>query len=378
MLRRLASRTGELKVTEMQTLDHSSARVVPHLRPWLGSLALLTAVAGGALNAAAQQPDASPGSGYHLEATWKPGGEGGWDYATVDPSAHRLYVTRTDRVQVIDTEDGKTIGEVPGLEGGHGTALVPDENRGFATSGKSGTVIVFDLKTLKPVGEPIKVGKKPDAIVYDPASKHVFAFNGESDEASVIDPATAKVIATITLGGGPEFAGSDGKGTLFVNLEDKSETLAIDVRTNTVTHRWPLAPGESPSGLAVDGAKGRVFAGCHNQQMVVLDAASGKVLATPAIGQGVDACAFDPGTEFAFASCGDGTLTVVKEDNGSFPVVEKIITKKGARTMALDLETHAVYLPTAEFEPVPTPAPGQGHVRPKMVPGSFMVLKYVR
>ncbi len=362
----------------MQIPDHFSVYVVSYFRPLLGSLALLTAVMGGASAVTAQAPSAAPGSGYHLEATWKPGGEGGWDYATVDSSTHRLYVTRTDRVQVIDTENGQTVGEVPGLEGGHGTALVPDENRGFATSGKSGTVVVFDLKTLKAVGEPIKVGQKPDAIVYDPASKHVFAFNGESDDASVIDAATAKVIATIPLGGEPEFAGSDGKGTLFVNLEDKSETLAIDVRTNTVTHRWPLAPGESPSGLAVDSTKGCVFAGCHNKQMVVLDAASGKVLAMPAIGQGVDACAFDPGTSFAFASCGDGTLTVVKEENGSFPVVEKIATRKGARTMALDPATHAVYLPTAEFEPTPTPAPGQGRVRPKMVPGSFIVLKFVR
>ncbi len=362
----------------MQIPDHSSVCVVSHFRPLLCSLALLTAVIGGTSTVTAQALSTAPGSGYHLEATWKLGGEGGWDYATVDSSAHRLYVTRTDRVQVIDTEDGKTLGEVPGLEGGHGTALVLDGNRGFATSGKSGTVIVFDLKTLKAVGEPIKVGQKPDAIVYEPFSKHVFVFNGESNDASVIDPATAKVIATIPLGGGPEFADSDGKGTLFVNLEDKSETIAIDVQKNTVTHRWPLAPGESPSGLAVDGAKGRVFAGCHNERMVMLDAARGKVLATPAIGQGVDACAFDPGTGFAFASCGDGTLTVVKEENGSFPVVEKIATKKGARTMALDLATHAVYLPTAEFEPAPAPAPGQGRVRPKMVPGSFMVLKFVR
>ena len=352
--------------------------MVPHLQPWLGSLGFLIALTGRTLTAPAQQPSTSAGPGYHLEATWKLGGEGGWDYATVDSSTHRLYVTRTDRVQVIDTGNGKTVGEVPGLEGGHGTALVPDEKRGFATSGKSGTVLVFDLQTLKRVGEPIKVGQKPDAIVYDSASKHVFAFNGESDDASVIDPATARVVATIPLGGGPEFAGTDGRGTVFVNLEDKNETLAIDVQTNTVIHRWPLAPGESPSGLAVDGTKGRVFAGCHNEQMVVLDAGSGKVLATPAIGQGVDACAFDPATGCAFASCGDGTLTVVKEENGSFPVVEKITTSKGARTLALDPVTHAVYLPTAEFEPAPTPAPGQGRVRPKMVPGSFMVLEYVR
>lgn len=327
----------------------------------------------------AQTPSASPGaSGYHLAATWKPGGEGSWDYCTVDATAHRLYVTRTDRVQVLDTESGKLVGEVLGLDGGHGVALDPDENRGFASSGKGNTVVVFDIQTLKPVGEPIPVGKKPDAIIYDPASKHVFAFDGGSDEASVIDATKAKVVATIPLGGGPEFAAADGKGTVYVNLEDKSETLAIDTQKNTVTHRWPLAPGDGPSGLAFDPATGHLFAGCHNEQIVVLDVSSGKALATPAIGKGVDACAFDPGTGFAFASCGDGTLTVVKETAGSFPVLEKVTTKTGARTMALDPATHAVYLAAADYEPAPSPAPGEKRTRPKMIPGSFVVLKFVR
>ncbi len=330
--------------------------------------------------ALAQTPTISlSDSGYHLAATWKPGGEGGWDYCTVDATAHRLYITRTDRVQVVDTESGKLIGEVLGLDGGHGVALAPDENRGFASSGKSNAVLVFDLQALKPVGEPIPVGKKPDAIIYDPVSKHVFAFDGGSDEASIIDAATAQVVATIPLGGGPEFAAADGKGTLYVNLEDKSETLAIDTQKNTVTHRWPLTPGDGPSGLALDAATGHLFAGCHNEQMVVLDAGSGKVLATPAIGRGVDACAFDPGTGFAFASCGDGTLTVVKEaGTGEFSVVEKLATKTGARTMALDPVTHAVYLAAADYEPAPTPAPGEKRTRPKMVAGSFVVLKFVR
>ena len=379
MLRCLASRMGELKVKTMQTLHPPSARLVPTVRPALAALSLLSALAGGASDAPAQSPSVPTGSGYHLAATWKPRGEGGWDYCTVDPAAHRLYVTRTDRVQVIDTEDGKTIGEVPGLDGGHGTALAPDENRGFATSGKSNTVVVFDLKTLRPVGEPIKVGKKPDAIIYDPVSKHVFAFDGGSDEASVIDAATAQVVATIALGGGPEFAAVDGKGIVYVNLEDKSEVLAIDTQQNNVIHRWPLAPGEGPSGLALDAAAGHLFAGCHNEQMVILDAESGKVLATPAIGKGVDACAFDSGTGFAFASCGDGTLTVVKESApGSFSVLEKVLTKTGARTMALDPITHAVYLAAAEYEPAPSPAAGEKRTRPKMVPGSFVVLKFVR
>ena len=254
----------------MQIPDHFSVYVVSYFRPLLGSLALLTAVMGGASAVTAQAPSAAPGSGYHLEATWKPGGEGGWDYATVDSSTHRLYVTRTDRVQVIDTENGQTVGEVPGLEGGHGTALVPDENRGFATSGKSGTVVVFDLKTLKAVGEPIKVGQKPDAIVYDPASKHVFAFNGESDDASVIDAATAKVIATIPLGGEPEFAGSDGKGTLFVTGPTTSSSQAvqaIDRDGNTTVFFKGLGRAQ---GLAFDVDDNLyIAASLHGQRGIV-------------------------------------------------------------------------------------------------------------
>ena len=224
------------------------------------------------------------------------------------------------------------------------------------------------------------MGRKPDAIVYEPLTKHVFAFNGQSEDASVIDAATAKVIATIPLGGGPEFAAVDGKGALYVNLEDKSATLAIDAQKNTVTQRWPIAPGEEPSGLALDADKHRLFAGCRNEMMAVLDAESGKVLATPVIGKGVDACAFDPGTGFALASCGDGTLTVMREDpakSGGY-MTETIKTQRGARTMALDPKTHAIYLAAADFEAAPTPAAGEKPKRPGMLPGSFVVLKFTR
>jgi YVTN family beta-propeller protein len=224
------------------------------------------------------------------------------------------------------------------------------------------------------------VGNKPDAIIYDPASKHVFVFNGKSENASVIDPATAKVVATIPLGGGPEFATADGQGRVFVNLEDKSETLAIDAGKNIVTEHWPLAPGESPSGLAIDRARRRLFVGCHNEQMTVLDAGNGKHLATLPIGQGVDACAFDPGTGLAFASCGDGTLTIVQEDPakaGEFRLVGHVVTQRGARTMALDPKTHAIYLAAADFESAPAPAPGEKPKHSKLVPGSFVILKYV-
>ena len=225
------------------------------------------------------------------------------------------------------------------------------------------------------------MGKKPDAIIYEPSTKHVFAFNGESEDASVIDAASGKVVATVPLGGGPEFAAADGAGKLFVNLEDKSETLAIDPQKNTVIQRWPLAPGESPTGLALDAVKHRLFAGCHNSQMIVLDAGNGQRLAELPIGKGVDACGFDPGTGLAFASCGDGTLTVAQEDSakpGEFHVVETVKTQRGARTMALDPKTHAVYLAAADYEPAPAPAEGEKPKRPKMLPGSFVILKFVR
>ncbi len=342
----------------------------------------LAGTACSAITASAGDPAPPAGaSGYHLASTWKVGGAGRWDYLTMDGQAGRLYVVRTDRVQVLDTGTGKVVAEVPGLDGGHGVALVPELHRGFVTSGHAGMVIAFDLSTLARVGEPIAVGQKPDAILYDPASKHVFAFDGGSDAATVIDPATNKVVATIPLGGAPESPASDGKGTVFVNLEDKSETLAIDAQTNAVTRRWPLAPGEAPTGLAFDQAKGRLFAGCANAKMIVLDVASGAHLAELPIGQHVDACAFDPALGFAFASNGDGTLTVVQESvakPGEFRVVDNVPTQVGSRTMALDPITHAVYLATASFEPASAPGTGEKPKRPAIVPESFAILKFVR
>ncbi len=341
---------------------------------------LLAALAGGfPATVLAQHPAAA--SGYHLDAKWKPGGDGGWDYLTLDSQANRLYVARTDCVQIIDTERGALVRTIPGLEGGHGVALAPELNDGFATSGQSGSVLRFNLTSLRPYGAPIAVGKKPDAIAYEPLTRHVFVFNGESHDASVIDAATATVVATIPLGGAPEFAVPDGRGTLFVNLEDKSEVLAVDAQKNTVTHHWPLAPGAEPTGLALDPLKHRLFAGCRNGQLIVLDAQSGKHLAELPIGKGVDACAVDPGTGLAFASCGDGTMTVVQEDPakpGEFQVLEVVKTQRGARTMALDPRTHAVYLATASFETAPAPAANEKPPRPEMVPGSFVLLKFVR
>ncbi len=330
----------------------------------------------------AQQPAAPPGvAGYHFEGKWKPGGESGWDGLTLDSQAHRLYVARTDCVQIINTESGALVRAIPGLDGGHGIALAPELNRGFATSSRSDSVTVFNLASLRPYGAPIAVGKKPEAVIYEPLTRHVFVFNAESHDASVIDGATAAVIATVPLGGVPEAAVPDEKGTVFVNLANKDEIVAMDAQKNTITHRWPLASGAEPAGLALDPIKHRVFAGCRNGRMIVLDTQSGKLLADLPIGQGVDACAFDPGTGFAFAACGDGTLTVVQEDPampGRFRVVETVKTQRGTRTMVIDPKDHAAYLAAASFEASPAPATSEKLSPPGMIPGSFVLLKLTR
>jgi YVTN family beta-propeller protein len=261
-------------------------------------------------------------------------------------------------------DKGTLVGEVAKTPGIHGVALVPKRNRGFTSNGADSTVTVFDLETLREVAR-IPVGKRPDAILYDPASGRVFTFNAGSGDASAIDAEIEKVVGTIKLGGKPEFAVADGKGHAYVNLEDKSEVLALDTRKLTVEQRWPLAPGKEPTGLAIDRARRRLFASCHNEKMVVLDADSGKVLATAPIGKGTDACIFDPDTRLAFSSNGDGTLTVVREDKGQFEVAETVMTQAGARTMALDTKTHNLFLATAR------PKPGQ---RRAYEPGSFVIL----
>ncbi len=344
---------------------------------------LLCALALGGIGAAMAQevtPAPAGGSGYHLAATWKVGGEGFWDLLAVDGAGRRVFVVRPDRVQVISADKGNLLGEIPGLQGGHGVALIPALNKGYASSGRTGTVIVFDLKTLKPVGQPIAVGKKPDVILYEPFSSHLLVCNGESDDASVIDPATDTVVATIPLGGAPEFAVSDQKGRVFVNLEDKSQTAVVDMRENQVILTWPLAPGEEPTGIALDVVHHRLFATCHNGKMIVLDSESGKLVADVPIGQGPDGCFFDPARGYAIASNGDGTLTVAKESAeqpGQFTVVDNVPTKRSARTMAFDLKTSAIYLPAADLEPAPSPSPGEKPKRPKMVPGTFVLLKLV-
>src|SRR6202521_2979986 len=266
---------------------------------------------------------ADPGD--HVIKTYKLGGEGSWDYLTLDTSSHRLYISRATHVIVIDADSGKPVGDIPDTPRVHGIALAPELGRGFISNGGEGTVTIFDIETLKVITK-VKAGDNPDAILYDPATKRVFTFNGKSQDATAIDAAKGTVLGTIKLDGKPEFAVSDGKGKIFVNIEDKSQLDAIDPSKLEVKSRWPLAPCQEPSGLAIDRKNRRLFAGCDNKMMAVVDADSGKVLATPAIGEGVDATAFDDETGLAFASCGgDGVLTVVNpESPDKFSVAENV------------------------------------------------------
>jgi DNA-binding beta-propeller fold protein YncE len=318
---------------------------------------------------------ASSPARYHLLRKLPVGGEGGWDYLTLDSAARRLYVSRGTRVLVLDVDSGTTVGEIPGTQGVHGVALAPDVHRGFTSNGRSSSVTIFDMSTLAVSGEIKPTGENPDAIIYDPASRRVFTFNGRGKSATAIDVAGGTVAGTIPLDGKPEFAVADGKGRVFVNIEDKNHVTVIDSRGLRVEKSWPIPSCEEPTGLALDRERGRLFAVCHNRAMVVLDAETGRAVATLPIGDGVDAAAYDPGTSLAFASNGDGTLTVVKQNGpDAYRVVENAATQRGARTMALDEKTHQVFLATAEFGP-PSPAtPEQPRPRAPMVPGSFTIL----
>ena len=315
------------------------------------------------------------GSGYHVITTYKVGGDGGWDYLTTDSDARHIFISRGTHVMVVDADSGKNVGDVADTPGVHGIALAPELGRGFTSNGREGTVSIFDLKTLA-TSSKVKVGDNPDAILYDPATKRVFTFNGRSQDSTAIDAASGKVLGTIKLDGKPEFAASDAKGEIFVNIEDKSELVAIDPNKLEIKAKWPLAPCEEPSRLSIDRKNRRLFVGCGNKMMAVVDADSGKVLATLPIGEGVDATTFDPATGLAFASCGaDGVLTVVKEESPSkFGVVENVPTQKGARTLALDAKTHNVFVVTAQFGASPAATTENPHPWPAIVPNSFVVL----
>ena len=323
--------------------------------------------------AAKTPPKATP---YHVVKEIKLGGEGGWDYLTVDPAGRRLYVSHSTKVTVIDVDSGKPVGDVDKLSGVHGIAIAHDLGRGFISNGRSSTVTIFDLKTLATLSEVKVTGENPDAILYDPFSSQVFAFNGRSKNATVLEAKTGKVVGTIELGGKPEFATTDLKGKIFVNLEDLSEIAEIDAKTLAVKAHWPLKPCQEPSGLALDRAHHRLLAGCDNQMAAIVDADNGKLITTVPIGEGVDANAFDPGTGLGFSSNGkDGTLTVIREETPDrFTVAETVTTRKGARTMALDEKTHTLYLATAQFGPAPAATAEQPHPRPAILPDTFTIL----
>lgn len=307
---------------------------------------------------------------YHLIKTVPLGGEGGWDYLTSDSDARRLYISRATHTMVLDADSLAIIGDIPETQGVHGIAIATEFGRGYISNGRSANVTIFDLKTSKVIGTA-KTGERPDAIIYDPASKRVFTFNAGGKNSTAIDAASGNVAGEIPLGGKPEFAAADGNGHVYVNVEDTAELVEIDSKNLKELHRWKISGCEDPSGLAMDTKNRRLFSVCANKVMKVVNADNGNVVATVPIGSGVDAADFDPEQGLVFSSNGEGNLTVVHEDSpDKYAVVQTVATKRGARTMALDKKTHTVYLPTAEFEPLPEGQKG----RPKMMPNSFQLL----
>jgi YVTN family beta-propeller protein len=304
------------------------------------------------------------------------GGEGGWDILTVDSAAHRLYLSHATKIVVVDLEKNAVVGEIPDTPGVHGFIPVPAVSRGFSTNGKENKSSVVDLATLKTISK-IDTGDGPDAFAYAAKRGELYIFNHKGNSATVIDAKNAKVVATIQLGGEPEFGVSDdAAGKVYVNLEDKNEVAVIDAAKHEVVARWPLAPGTEPTGIALDATHHRIFATCHNKMMEMLDTASGKVMASVPIDGGVDGCAFDDASQLAFASCGEGTTTIAKEEGDKLTTVQTLKTERSARTMALDPKTHRIYLPTAQFEPAATLSPGALPTRPKMIPNTLKLLVY--
>jgi DNA-binding beta-propeller fold protein YncE len=315
-------------------------------------------------------------AGWRVVDRYALGGAGGWDYLALDQSAQRLYVSRSDRVIVLDAKTGRQVGEIDGLSGVHGIVLADGLHHGFISNGRADTVTVFDPSTLKTLQTVAVHGHDPDAILYDPYSKRVFTFNGDSNSSSVIDAASGKLLGTIPLPGRPEFAVSDGRGHVYDNIEDKHELAEIDPTTMKVTHVWPLADCRDPSGLAIDVAHRRLFSVCQNRNMVVTDADTGKSIASVPIGEGPDAARFDAERQLVFSSNGrSGTLTVVHEENpGHYKVLAQVPTQKSARTMALDEATGRIFLSAARFGPRPAPSKSDPHPRPAVKPGSFTIL----
>ena len=321
----------------------------------------------------AQQP-----APYRLVNTFSIGGEGGWDYLNVDPAGERLYVSHGKQVEVIDLKTHQVVCTIPDTPGVHGIEVVPSAGRGYITCGRTNTCVVFDLKTLKPIGAPVPTGAKPDALFYDPFSKRVFLFSNDGGQSTALDGATGAVVGTAELGGDVEAPATDGKGTIFVNIEDKGEVIAFDAKTLAVKARHPLAPGKEPTGLGYDPKANRLFSACANEKLVVTDSKTGKQVTVLPIGKGADGAVFDPTTGNVVTSNGaSGTFTVIHQDSPTkYTVVGNVATARGARTIALDPKTHHLFTCTADYGPAPAPTAENPHPRPSIVPGTFRVLEY--
>jgi len=319
-------------------------------------------------------PAFAAGPTYQLAQKYVLGGEGGWDYLTFDGTSRRMFISRGTHVMVVDPLKGTVVGDVPGTGGVHGIAVASDLNKGFTSDGRDNTSTVFDLTTLKTIAKVKLPGKNADAIIYDPASQRVFTFVAGPQSIVAIDATNNTMLGTMPIGGKPEFAAVDGRGSLYLNLEDTSQIVAVDTLQAQLKATWSVKPCEEPSGMAIDARSHRLFIGCSNKLMAVINADTGKVVTTLPIGQGSDAIGFDPGTNLAFSSNGDGTLTIVHEDSpDTYTVVDNASTQAGARTLAVDSGTHNVYLVTAAFNITPTPVPS-GQPRRTMIPGSFTLL----
>ena len=321
---------------------------------------------------------AAHGQNYKLIKTVPIGGEGGWDCLSIDAQARKLYVTHADKIVIVDLAQDKVVGEIADTPGVHGFAIAPELGRGFSSNGTESSVSVVDLKTLKTIAK-VESGESPDVILYDSAHSEVYVFNGRGNSATVINAKSNNVVTTVPLPGKPEFAAIDQLGErVFCNIEEKSQVAVIDMKTHAMTATWPVTPGAEPTGIAFDAVHHRLFVTCHNKMMVMLDSDTGKIVAKIPIGAGVDGCAFDDARQLAFASCGDGTLTIAKEEAlDKLTVVQTLTTERGARTVALDPGTHRIYTCTAQIAPDtgPSPSPGERR-RPNYVPGTFHLLIY--
>jgi len=318
-------------------------------------------------------------SGYQLLKKSVIGGEGFWDYLSVDRDNRRLYVSHGSQVEVLDVDSLEKIGVIPGLQGMHGVIAIPKTGRGIITDGRGNNVVIFDLTTLKPIVE-LPAGKNPDALLYDDFSKRVFVFNHSDVTATAIDINAGTVTGTVNLGGTALEAGAtDAAGTIFVNLEDDSEIVAFDATTLAVKNRWELAPGEGPTGLAIDTSNYRLFSVCHNGMMIVLDSQTGSIVTQVPIGKGVDGVVFDPASKLIFSSNGEGSVTVIQEMSADqFDVIDTIKTEPGARTITLDPVTHHIFLSTAQYGPMKKATAYNPSPRLGIIPGTFTVLEYGR